>query len=326
MQSTAKAHPNIALVKYWGKADPRLNLPAVGSISLTLRELHTISTVRFGEEIEKDNLILNGRQAADKQVERVSHFLDIIRKMAGIGHRARVSSENNFPTGAGLASSASAFASLTVAASSAAGLNLSPGKLSEIARMGSGSAARSIFGGFVEMKTGQKADGSDAVAIQLEDEHYWDLQLLIAITSEQEKETTSGEGMIHTSRTSPFYGKWLYSSQRDLEEMRAAVFTRNFPRLGEIAEHNCLKMHAVMMSARPGLIYWTPPTLEIIRSIRNMRRRDIPVYFTIDAGPQVKALCTPQAAAEIGKTLQRVEGVKRVIECTPGPGTTLAGN
>ncbi|MCB0292972.1 MAG: diphosphomevalonate decarboxylase, partial [Calditrichaeota bacterium] len=191
MKKTALAHANIALVKYWGKRDAALNLPAVGSISMTLEALSTHTSVDFRDDLPGDMLILNGRPAAVKQEQRVGAFLDLFRREAGITAAAEVVSENNFPTGAGLASSASGFAALALAAGAAAGLPLSPTRLSELARRGSGSAARSIYGGFVEMKAGERSDGTDAVAVQLQNAAYWPLAMLILITSEQEKELGS---------------------------------------------------------------------------------------------------------------------------------------
>ncbi len=323
MKATAKAHPNIALVKYWGKRDQKLNLPAVGSISVTLNKLHTISSVHFREDLQNDILILNGEEAKPDQTLRISRFLDLIRHKAGISTKAEVSSKNNFPTGAGLASSASAFASLALAGSQAAGLQMQASALSELARLGSGSAARSIFGGFAEMKVGERADGSDAVAVPLADENHWDLRILIAITSEEEKEIGSTTGMNHTARTSPYYGQWVFSSQADLENMRRAIFLRNFTELGQITELSCLKMHAVAMSANPGLIYWNSTTVEAIHTIRKLRNREIPVYFTIDAGPQIKALCPAPYSEEVHDALQKISGVLRIIETSLGPAAAL---
>ncbi|RMF54452.1 MAG: diphosphomevalonate decarboxylase, partial [Calditrichaeota bacterium] len=216
MKATAIAHANIALVKYWGKRDIKLNLPAVGSISMTLRDLFTQSSIFFSEEFSEDILILNGQPAGEVERRRVSSFLDIFRDLSGVRMCAKVESHNNFPTGAGLASSASGFAALTIAASAALGLELSSEKLSILARQGSGSAARSIYGGFVEMKKGELPDGSDAYAIQLYDENYWNLDMLILITSEEEKEISSTRGMKLTAETSPYYSAWVQSSEDDL--------------------------------------------------------------------------------------------------------------
>jgi len=316
---TARAHANIALVKYWGKRDTVLNLPAVGSISLTLDALHTTTTVVFSPRLKADELVLNGQPAAAAQLRRVRDFLSHVRNLAGISHFARVVSENNFPTGAGLASSASAFASLALAATRAAGVELSATSLSELARLGSGSAARSIFGGFVEMNPGTRPDGSDAVAHPLLPPQEWNIRLLIAITSESEKEIGSTEGMEHTAKTSPFYEQWVVSARQDIEAMREAIFQRDFTRLGEIAEHSCLKMHAVALSARPGLLYWNDTTIRLMHTVRQMRREGLPVYFTIDAGPQVKAICLPDIQDTVAQRLRTIPGVLRVIAAGPGP-------
>ncbi len=326
MKATAQANANIALIKYWGKRDPGLNLPAVGSISITLEEMRTVSQVQFSADLKRDLLILNGLAADKKATRRVSGFLDLVRAEANLSHHARIVSHNNFPTGAGLASSASAFASLTLAATRAADLDLSPVQLSEMARRGSGSAARSIFGGFVEMKVGTKTDGSDAVALQIADRRHWDLQVLVAITSEDQKETGSTDAMIHTAQTSPFYHSWIQNSTRDLENMRQAISQKNFTRLGELTEYSCLKLHALVMSAFPGLLYWNRATTECIHVIRGLRKQGTEAYFTIDAGPQVKAICLKKDIPRTISVLETVPGVLRVITTGLGPNAKLVEN
>lgn len=323
MKTTAIAHTNIALVKYWGKRDPALNLPATGSISLTLKELFTRTTVEFSADLAQDELILNGERANPRDEQRTSKFLDLIRVQAGIATFARVTSENNFPTGAGLASSASGFAALALAAAHAAGLNLSPAQLSELARRGSGSAARSIFGGFVEMKAGARPDGSDAVAVQLHDETWWPLEMLILITSAAEKEIGSTAGMNRTAQTSPYYPAWVASSVEDLVAIRSAIDRRDFQQLGEIAEFSCFKMHGLALSARPAILYWNPLTVELIHAVRGLRQKGIPAYVTIDAGPQVKVICLPQYSEQIRTTLEAISGIQKIIKTSPGPGVKI---
>jgi diphosphomevalonate decarboxylase len=324
MKVTAKAHSNIALIKYWGKKDSSpLNIPAVGSISITLRELFTLSTVEFSKDLQEDRLMLNGTPGNDAELSRVRKFLDIIRSQANIQLRAEVISQNNFPTGAGLASSASAFASLALAGTKAAQLEYSVGQLSELARKGSGSAARSIFGGFVEMKTGQQEDGSDAIAYPLQDENYWDICVVIAITSETQKKIGSTAGMNLTAFTSPYYQEWVNSAPNDLREMKKAIQERNFSLLGELSEYSCLKMHGLAMGARPGLIYWNKTTLDCIQRIRELRETNIPVYFTIDAGPQVKALCLQKDKETVDQALQNIDGVHRTITTVMGPAASI---
>ncbi|NOX87522.1 MAG: diphosphomevalonate decarboxylase [Calditrichaeota bacterium] len=319
MKCRARAHANIALIKYWGKRDARLNLPAVGSISLTLSTLRSETEIVFSDEIEQDVLFLNGQKAKPKEVARVSSFLDLIRDRAKIKQKARINSFNNFPTAAGLASSASGFAALTLAATRALRLNLSARELSVLARRGSGSAARSIFGGFVEMHKGVSDDGSDAFAEQLFPPDYWDIRLLIGITSEQPKKVGSTDGMTLSKETSPYYRNWIETQEYDLQQMREAIKTKDFPKLGELSEHSCLKMHAVALSGNPGIIYWNAVTVEAMHAVRELRRTGVPAFFTIDAGPQIKVLCLPEDEQKTRDCLLSVPGIERVIVNRPGP-------
>ncbi|OQY26380.1 MAG: diphosphomevalonate decarboxylase [Candidatus Cloacimonetes bacterium 4572_55] len=320
---TAIAHSNIALVKYWGKRDIRLNLPEMGSISVTLSDIYTRSTVTFSDRLETDELILNRKRVQGEQLTRVSRFFDLIRKKAGITTRAEVISENNFPTGAGLASSASGFAALALAGSRATSVFLTPAQVSELARRGSGSAARSIFGGFVEMKPGVESDGSDAVAIPLADPDFWRLNWLIVITSDLKKKIGSTDGMELSRKTSPYYRAWIEATARDLDQMRQAILRKNFEKMGELMEHSCLKMHALTLSTKPALVYWNPVTLAVMHKIYQLRREGLRVYFTIDAGPQVKTVCLPEDTDLIRDALESVPGVKRIIQTSAGPAAQL---
>jgi diphosphomevalonate decarboxylase len=322
-KKTARAHSNIALVKYWGKNQESLNTPAVGSISLTLDSLFTTTSVEFDETLTSDIILFDGSPAPANVSRRLSAFLDLIRQKANFNRSARVETVNNFPTAAGLASSASGFAALALASSAAAGLELSSLELSLLARRGSGSAARSVYGGYVEMNAGQNPDGSDSYAVQLYPESYWDLQMFIAVLSEQEKPVRSTEGMNRTRYTSPYYHAWVDTSHQDLADMRDALKRQDFRKVGEITEQSCLKMHAVAMSAHPGIIYWHPETLRIIHQVRQLRQDGIEAYFTIDAGPQVKVLCRAADATRIEKILNHEPAVSRVISCNAGPGAHL---
>ena len=322
---TAKAHSNIALVKYWGKRNTHLNLPATGSISITLENLYTTTSIEFKENLTSDKLVLNDKPVNENQSRRVNSFLDLFRKKSGKEIYTKIISYNNFPTSAGLASSASAFAALSLAASYIFELKLSKEALSEFARRGSGSAARSVYGGFVEMKKGSKNDGSDAIATQLAPKEFWDLRLLIAITSEAKKETSSTDGMKLSEKTSPFFQRWIESSELDIEEMRSAIYNKDFQKLGELAEFSCLKMHGLVMSSRPGLLYWNGTTLEVIKTLKALRQRGFAVYFTIDAGPQVKAICLPKEANQIKKELEQIPGVLKIIETPLGDDARIFG-
>jgi diphosphomevalonate decarboxylase len=319
MQAKVRARSNIALVKYWGKADPRINTPAVGSISITLDALWTDTEVRFDPSLTKDRLELNGAERAD-QLERVSDCLDLVRALAGSGVKAEVLSTNNFPTGAGLASSASGFAALVGAASAALGLDCPARELSILARRGSGSAARSVFGGYVEMHKGIERDGSDSFAEPLADTAHWPLKVLVAITAQAEKAVGSGPGMSLSARTSPYYEEWVTSHPVDLDVARRAIAERDFDSLAKVAEYSCLKMHAAAMSTIPPLLYWNGATVDCLNRVRELRSDGVPVFFTIDAGPQVKAVCLPGAETGVRAALEAMHGVREVIETDLGPG------
>jgi len=323
---TAFAGTNIALVKYWGKRDAALNLPATGSLSLTLDRLGTRTTVQFdghGDAGATDRIVMNGAPADTATAARVSAFLDRVRARAGSSARAFVTTENGVPTASGLASSASGFAALAIAATRAAGLTLPPDELSVLARLGSGSAARSIFGGFVEMARGERADGTDAAARPLAVGQGWDVRLVVAVTAAGPKPMGSTAAMDHTARTSPYHAAWLASVDGDLADARAAIAARDLPSLGAVAERSALRMHASAMAADPAIIYWNPATLAAIAGVRALRDRGVPVFFTIDAGPHVKALCAAQHADEVAAALAAVPGVIKTLTAGPGPGARV---
>jgi diphosphomevalonate decarboxylase len=322
--ATAAAGTNIALVKYWGKRDAALNLPAAGSLSLTLDGLGTRTTVRFSDDLAADQLVLGGAPADARATARVSAFLDRVRARATIEARAEVTTSNDMPTASGLASSASGFAALAVAATRAAGLDLRPDELSELARLGSGSAARSIFGGFVEMAPGERADGRDAVAAPVAGGEAWpDLRLVVAVTSEGPKPVGSTEAMERTTRTSPYYAAWIASVPGDLADARAAVAARDLPRLGAVAERSALRMHASALGADPGILYWTAATVAAIETVKALRARGRAAFFTIDAGPHVKVLCADADAPAVNEALLRTPGVLRTVVASPGRGARV---
>jgi diphosphomevalonate decarboxylase len=323
MKATARASPNIALVKYWGKRDLELNLPAAGSLSLTLSGLSTAAEVELLGDRGPDDVEVDGRPAPPAAARRVSAFLDLVRERTGRRERARVRTQSDFPAGAGLASSASTFAALALAATRAAGLALDPPELSALARRGSGSAARSIFGGFVEMLPGRRADGSDSVARPLAPADHWDVRLVLALTAEGEKAVGSTEGMVRTAETSPLYRGWLGSVPPALEVARAAVLARDLPALGEVMEHSALTMHASAMAARPPILYWNPATVAAIQRVWALRAGGIAVWFTIDAGPHVKALCGAEDATVVERALAATPGVQRTRLCAPGTGVEV---
>lgn len=324
MRATAVAHPNIALVKYWGKRNIDSNLPATGSVSMTLAGLRTETTVEFTEAAKHDSLQLDGEPVeSGRALGRVEEFLDLIRERAQLAAGARVESRNNFPTAGGLASSASGFAALARAASEAAGLELSERELSALARRGSGSAARSIFGGFVEMLPGDDDRGAEAYARPIADESHWDLRCIAAETAAGPKRVGSTEGMLHTERTSPYYDDWLEVASADVESAVEAIEERDFECLARIAETSCLRMHATALAADPPLLYWNGTTVELIRRVRAERERGLAAFFTVDAGPHLKVFCTPESEAQVIELLDSHEGVFAIHETRPGPGAHL---
>lgn len=313
--ASAAAHPNIAFIKYWGNRDQKLRIPANGSISMNLKQLETRTTVTFDPSLVRDQLILNGNLEDGIVLERVSAFLNRIRSMAGFNGFASVESENNFPTGTGIASSASAFAALSYAASTACGLCLSERELSQLARMGSGSASRSIPGGFVEWLPGTDHDSSFAFSIA--EPIQWDLTDLIVLISREHKETGSSQG--HTlADTSPIQKARVKDANRRLEICRKALLERDFPVFAEIVEQDCNLMHAVMMTSIPPLNYWHPGTLDVMRAVQFWRREGMQVCYTIDAGPNVHVICPTAEAKIVKENLYSLEGINSILECTPG--------
>lgn len=321
-QATTLAHPNIALAKYWGKRDYGHNLPAVPSLSVTLSGMTTATTVTFDPGLEKDVLVLGGQEASAHATGRASALLDRVRTWAEIKDKARIVSANDFPTASGLASSASAFAALALAASTAAGLHLSPEEISNLARMSSVSAARSVLGGFVELRAGWPKD-EKLSAQQVAPPEHWPLRIVVAVVDEGPKAVSSTEGMAHTARTSPFFPAWVERAPGIYGRIKKAIADRDLEALGIAAEESALAMHATSIAATPGLVYWTGTTLEVLAEVRRLRAVGLSAYATIDAGPHVKVLCPPEDEAEVAKQIGGVPGVKRTIATRPGPGARV---
>ncbi|MER5215128.1 diphosphomevalonate decarboxylase [Streptomyces sp. NPDC002838] len=326
-RATAVAHPNIALIKYWGKRDEHLILPRVDSLSMTLDVFPTTTCVRLAPGAGHDKVTLNGRPAEGEALRRVVAFLDLVRERAGSAHRAVVDSENTVPTGAGLASSASGFAALAVAAAASYGLDLDATALSRLARRGSGSASRSIFGDFamwhagLDSGTATEADlSSHAEPVPAGD---LDPALVIAVVNAGPKAVSSREAMRRTVDTSPLYEPWAVSSKGDLTEMRAALLAGDIEAVGEIAERNALGMHATMLAARPAVRYLSPATLTVLDSVLRLRREGIPAYATMDAGPNVKVLCRRTDADRVAETMSETVPDGSVLVAKPGPGARL---
>jgi diphosphomevalonate decarboxylase len=322
MRATAIAHPNIALAKYWGKREDGHNLPAVPSLSVTLAGLRTVTTVAFEPALPADVFTLGAVLAGKGPTARVVALLDRVRAAAGTSLHAAVSSANDFPTAAGLASSASAFAALALAATAAAGLGWDAAGISDLARRSSVSAARSALGGFVSLRAGEAGDDVLA-AEQVAAPDHFPLRVLVAVTREGPKPTLSTEGMLHTQRTSPYYPAWVETAPALFARVQQAVLGRDLEALGVAAEESALRMHAAAIAARPGLVYWVGATIEVMEEVRRLRARAVPAYFTIDAGPHVKVLTTPADEAAVEAALAAVPGVTRILRAAPGPAATL---
>jgi diphosphomevalonate decarboxylase len=323
--TTARACANIALVKYWGKRCARLNLPAAGSLSLTLDALVTTTQVTFDAGLAGDELVLDGAPARPAELARMAGFLDLVRAAAQITTRARVVSKNEFPTASGLASSASGYAALAVAAVGAAGIAMPPRQLSILARRGSGSAARSVFGGFVRMHAGHAADGSDAYAEPIASPLTDRVRMVIAIIGGgAPKSHGSRDAMDHTAATSPLYRAWIDLVPRDLAAAEAALAAGDLEQLGTLAEANALAMHASAIAARPAVIYWQPATLAAIAEVRALRAAGRAAWATMDAGPHVKVLTSAGDAATVAAALRSVAGVTDVsIAAAGGPAAII---
>jgi diphosphomevalonate decarboxylase len=314
-KATAAAHPNIAFIKYWGNRDEKLRLPANPSLSMNLGGLATVTTVEFVEGPNDDEVVIGGEPQSGKAKERVSLHLEHIRARAGLQLRARVESHNSFPSGAGIASSASAFAALTVAGAAAAGLALSERELSALARLGSGSAARSIPAGFVEWQMGEVSE--DSYAFSIAPPEHWALTDVIAIVSQKHKAVSSTGGHA-IAGTSPLQAARAASASERLRRCREALLSRNFTTLADVVEADSNLMHAVMMTSTPPLFYWEPITLAVMRAIRHWRADGLPVCYTVDAGPNVHCLCPAEAAAEVERRLRQNLDVSEILTATPG--------
>ena len=319
-RATAIAPANIALIKYWGKKDAKLRLPTNDSISMNLSAVTTVTAVEFVDGLKEDLVSIDRRSVSGVEKQRIIAHLDRIRRMAGTHLKARVESRNNFPKGTGLASSASGFAALTLAASRSAGLALSEKELSILARLGSGSACRSIPSGFVEWRAGNSDKNSFAHSLFPGD--YWDIRDVIAIIGRDAKKVSSTEG--HAAvESSPFFKERLRGLPQKIRRIKEAIRKKDFSEFGEIAEAEAINMHAVMMTSNPALIYWMPATLRVMNQIIDWRASGLESYFTIDAGPNVHVLCRAKDAMKLERRLSMVEGVENVIVNQPANGAIL---
>jgi diphosphomevalonate decarboxylase len=314
--ATARSHPNIAVIKYWGKRDIPLNLPAVPSISLTLSKFHSTTTVHW--DVKADEFTLNDATQSPEQSKKVFAFLDLIEANRP---PCKVASTNNFPTAAGLASSASAFSALAMAAVTAAQRTYSLKELSVLARQGSGSASRSLWDGWVEWKMGTRSDGRDSHGVQIAPANHWNIRMVMAVVSDQPKKISSRAGMMDTQRTSPMYESWCKTAVNDVTIGREAILEKDLHTLGTQMEHSTLKMFSTMFTTLPSIRYWKPQTLAVVECVEALRQQGTPCWYTMDAGPNVKILCHAENAKKIASAVEIIVTNTHILE--PGHGTHL---
>jgi len=319
----ARAYTNIAFIKYWGKKNEQLKLPQNNSLSLTLDAFYTDTQVTFDPTLDNDVLLIDDEVQDETSLKKAQVVLDSVRDLAGIKDAAKIESINHVPTAAGLASSASGLAALAGAASLAAGLDLSQTELSRLARRGSGSASRSIYGGFAEWEQGTSDETSVAHPI---DEADWDIGMIFIIVDDDRKDISSTEGMRRVVETSPYYEGWLTSTTTDLADIKTAITDQDLITVGEIAERSALKMHALNLSANPPFNYWSPDSIVAMRKVKELRQQGYPVYLTMDAGPNVKLICRASQMDELYQILKKDYRDEQLVLAKPGPGMHIVDN
>lgn len=320
MKATAKAPANIAFIKYWGKTDNLLRLPLNDSVSMNMSGAYTITTVEFSDRFTQDDVTMLGGNFSKAEEMRVILGLDRIREKAGSNQKAKVVTKNTFPKGAGSAASASGFAALTVSGFAALGISLSERELTVFARLGSGSACRSIPDGFVVWEKGDRSENSYAYSLFPAD--HWDIRDILVIVDRRMKKVSTTEGM-ETVASSPRLDARLSAIPRRMRAIVESIREKNFARFGEITEEDCLDMHAVMQTQVPPLLYWNETTNKIMQAVADWRKAGIPVYFTIDAGPNVHVLCQGQDEGIVRREIQKIHGIEDVIVNRPDYGTRV---
>lgn len=311
MTRTARAFTNIALIKYWGKKNQQLKLPYTNSLSLTLDRFYTDTTATIIDN-DTDVVYLNDQLLDNKQNKRILNYLNTVRKFYSFNEHFQINSINHVPTSAGFASSASGFAALAAAINETKQLDLNKRELSILARNGSGSASRSIYGGFVEWLAGTDNDSSYAVPI--DETPDIDLSLLSVVIDQHSKKISSTVGMESSVKSSPFYPNWVTLVASEIKEIKQAIATKDLQKIGEISEHNAMSMHALTLSADPSFTYFAPETIKIIQLIKELRQQGIFAYATIDAGPNVKIICTKESIKKVQTYIeQQLSNVTTVV-------------
>lgn len=329
MKATAIATPNIALIKYWGKRDEKLILPTEGSISFTLDEqLATKCTIEFSEDYKEDELWINGkRYLTQEQIEKSKNQLDFIRRIIGTSIKAKIVSESIVPTAGGLAGSAAGLCAQAFAAVNALNLGIDEKQISIICRIGSGSACRSVYGGFVEWRRGEKADGSDSYAAQIADENHWsDFRCIICIVEREEKKIKSRPGMKRTAETSILYPKRLEYLPFVLDMTRNAIIKKDLQSLMKVTMRDSNNMHSVMLDTWLPIIYLNDVSRKVIYSIHDFNADGIKAGYSFDAGPNPCIFTVNKYVDEVKNILKSIEGVEEIIISKAGRGPRLIEN
>lgn len=322
-KSTAIAHPNIAFIKYWGNRDQAQRIPVNGSISMNLAALETRTSLVIDPELKADRLTINGEEQSGPALKRVQQFMTLIRQMSGREEFTIIESTNSFPSSAGIASSAAAFAALAVAGTHAYGLSLPEKEMSRLARRGSGSACRSIPAGFVEWLPG--TTDQDSFAQTIAPVEHWDLWDCVAIVEAGSKHTGSTAGH-QIADSSPLQSARVADSHRRLDICREAIQRKDFEMLAEIIELDSNIMHAVMMTSTPNLIYWQPASVMLMHEVSQLRYQGVAAAYTLDAGPNVHVICTAESAQIVKKHLENLPGVLQVLLSPAGGAARLLQN
>ncbi|OGM09498.1 diphosphomevalonate decarboxylase [Candidatus Woesebacteria bacterium RBG_13_34_9] len=319
-KATAVSPANIAFIKFWGKKNPKINLPFNNSISMNLSKCLTFTSVEFSPRFRSDRVYVDGKRLEGDEIFRVLSIIDIVREKSNISWCVKVVSKNNFPSSAGIASSASAFSALALAACSAAKLKLSQKEISILARLGSGSASRSVIDGFAEWVKGK--NNSNSYAVQIATQGHWDLRDIVAVVEKERKKKSSTEGHA-VALTSPFFKirqKIIYQRIRNLKK---ALLTKNFKKFGELLEEEAIELHIIAMTSKPPIFYWNKGTIAVIDKVMELREKGVLAYFTIDAGPNVHVICKANDTKRVKQNLVRIPNVLFTIVNNACEGTRL---
>ncbi|MHB1946672.1 MAG: diphosphomevalonate decarboxylase [Gammaproteobacteria bacterium] len=308
-ESAASFAPsNIALCKYWGKRNQELNLPMTSSLSISLDNKGATAELRLNNN-SSDSIILNGNKVElfSSFAKRLIEFLNLFRKNSAPHFDIHI--QSNIPVAAGMASSACGFASIVQALNKLFCWELSEHELSILARLGSGSACRSLWQGFVEWHVGMREDGMDSHGIAIPTQ--WpELCVGLLILSEKEKGLGSREAMQRTITTSPLYSAWPDKVNHDLSLLKQAITVQDFKLLGQTAESNAITMHATMLSAWPPIMYFMPETVAAMHQIWKLRHDGVLIYFTQDAGPNLKLLFLEKDLSTIREQFPNLDVLK----------------